>query len=576
MEATSRRRFPSMTTAQVVAGTVIGAFLDRAQLRSKDPLWYHKVGGRWTPITWTEARTEVESLAAGLSAIGIGRGDRVGLIGANVPRWVIADYALQHLGAVPVPLYPTSTADQMAFILNKTGARVCVIDSDELLGRLREVPPTQVKTIVCLHRDEIGGEGLVGRRTLLEKAQQLAPGSLAAALGAIGPDDVATVIFTSGTDGDPKGAILTHRNLMWAAEAAADAVAVKEREVTLSYLPLAHSFERVVTTVVPLVAKSDRWTCWFVDEIRELPAALRSVRPTIFVAVPLVWTRMQDRILAESTRSWLVRRLGSTMARFIGGRILKRLGLGRCWYAVSGAAPLPAETQRFLQSLGLPLHQGWGLTETAALCTVQTSEDLEVGVVGAPLQGVEVRLGIDGEVLVRGPNLFSGYEGEPELTASAIDDDGFLHTGDIGHLVSDGRLAITDRIKDVIVTTGGRKVAPSTIEAKLTNDRLISGAIVVGDGRSHLNVLISLNGAEASRLAGPAEGSSGLWEHPKVRARVARTVAAVNRSLPDAERLHDFAILPFGFPDEVMTPSFKLKRRLVEDTFRETIESLYV
>ncbi|MGH8958317.1 MAG: AMP-binding protein, partial [Acidimicrobiia bacterium] len=347
-------------------------------------------------------------------------------------------------------------------------------------------------------------------------------------------------------------------------------------EITLSYLPLAHSFERVVTTVVPLVARSDRWTCWFVDEIKDLPAALRSVRPTIFVAVPLVWTRMQDRILAESTRSWLVRRLGSTVARFVGGRILKRVGLGRCWYAVSGAAPLPAETQRFLQSLGLRLHQGWGLTETAALCTVQRSDDLEVGVVGAPLRGVEVRLGIDGEVLVRGPNVFQGYESAPDLTEGAIDSDGFLHTGDIGHLVSGGRLAITDRMNDVIVTTGGRKVAPSTIEAKLTNDRVISGAMVVGDGRSHLNVLISLNGAEASRVAGSAEGAGGLWEHPKVREQVARTVAAVNRSLSDAEQLHDFAILPFGFPDEVMTPSFKLKRRLVEDTFRETIEMLYV
>jgi long-chain acyl-CoA synthetase len=565
-----------MTTAQVVSKTVIGAFLDRARLRSKDPLWYHKVGGRWTPITWGEARTEVESMAAGLSAIGIGRGDRVGLIGANSPSWVVADYALQHLGAIAVPLYPTSTADQIHFILDKTGARVCLIDRDELLGRLREVPTTQVETIVCLHRDEIAGEGLVGRRALFERAGQVAPETLATALGALGPDDVATVIFTSGTDGDPKGAILTHRSLMWAAEAAADAVGVKEREVTLSYLPLAHSFERVVTTVVPLVATSDRWTCWFVDEIRELPSALRSVRPTIFVAVPLVWTRLQDRILAESTRSWLVRRLGSTVARFLGGRILKRLGLGRCWYAVSGAAPLPSETQRFLQSLGLPLHQGWGLTETAALCTVQTSEDLEVGVVGAPLRGVEIRLGIDGEVLVRGPNLFSGYEGEPELTAAAVDDDGFLHTGDIGHLVEGGRLAITDRMNDVIVTAGGRKVAPSTIEAMLTSDRVISGAMVVGDGRSHLNVLISLNGTEASRLAGPAEAQGVLWEHPKVRARVARTVAAVNRSLSDAEQLHDFAILPFGFPDEVMTPSFKLKRRLVEETFRETIESLYV
>jgi long-subunit acyl-CoA synthetase (AMP-forming) len=562
----------------LVPGTVIGAFLERARERSSDPLWYYQASGRWTPITWVEAHAQVERLAAGFGGIGINRGDRVGLIGANSPQWVVADYALQHVGAVPVPLYPTSAPDQLAHILGKTGARVCVVDSDDLLGRLREVSIPTLEAVVCMHRDEIKGERLIGRETLIEAGKawsEREPQGLADRLALLGPDDIATVIFTSGTDGDPKGAILTHRNLVWAAQAAAEAVRVKEREIVLSYLPLAHSFERVVTTVVPLVASSKRWTCWFVDEIQKLPSALRAVRPTIFVAVPLVWSRMQSRILAESTRSWLVRRLGSRVARLIGGRVLRRLGLGRCWYAVSGAAPLPEETQRFFQSLGLPLHQGWGLTETAALSTVQTPDDLEVGVVGAPLREVEIRLGIDGEVLVRGPNVFQGYEGDPDLTASAIDVDGFLHTGDVGRLVSEGRLAITDRLKDMIVTIGGRKVAPSAIEAKLTNDRIVAGAMVVGEGRSHLNVLISLDGAEASRVAGSTESSSGLWEHPKVRDRVARTVAAVNRALPDAEQLHDFAILPFGFPDEVMTPSFKLKRRLVEDTFRETIEDLY-
>ncbi|MGH8957475.1 MAG: AMP-binding protein, partial [Acidimicrobiia bacterium] len=224
-----------MATAEVVPNTVIGAFLNRAQLRSEDPLWYQKLSGRWSPITWGEARTQVESLAAGFGAIGIGPGDRVGLIGANSPRWVIADYALQYLRAVPVPLYATSTPDQMAFILNKTEARVCLIDSDELLGRMREAPLPRIETIVCLHRDEIAGEGLIGRRNLLARGQQFVeaePGTLAAKLATIVPDDVATVIFTSGTGGDPKGAILTHRNLMWAAEAAAEAVGVKEREIT--------------------------------------------------------------------------------------------------------------------------------------------------------------------------------------------------------------------------------------------------------------------------------------------------------------------------------------------------------
>lgn len=568
-----------MASSSHVPSSVVAAFVERARERRDDPLWYHQVSGRWTPITWGQAQESVERLAAGLGALGISRGERVALIGANSPRWVSADYALQYLGAVPVPLYPTSAPDQIANVLDQTRARVCLVDSDELRGRLREVAAPTVKTIVCLHRDEIEGAGVIGRRALFEQGEAWRgeqPDRLAAQLAATGPDDVATVIFTSGTDGDPKGAILSHRNLLWAAQNAGDAVRVREREVTLSYLPLAHSFERVVTTVVPLVARSKRWTCWFVDDVQKLPSALRSVRPTIFVAVPLVWTRMQARILRQFERSWFTRRLNSSFPRLIGGRVLRRLGLGRCWYAVSGAAALPAETQAFFQSLGLALHQGWGMTETAALCTVQTPDDLEVAVVGAPLRAVELRIGGDGEVLVRGPNVFQGYEGLPDLTAAAFDKDGFLHTGDIGRLLDDGRLAIIDRLKDVIVTIGGRKVAPSAIEAKLTQDRVIAGAIVVGEGRSHLNVLVSLDGTEAARIAGAsADDQSGLWEHPKVRDRVARTVAAVNRSLPDSEQLHRFAIVPFGFPDQVMTPSFKLKRRLVEETFRQTIEELY-
>jgi long-chain acyl-CoA synthetase len=492
---------------------------------------------------------------------------------------VIADYAIQYLGAVPVPLYPTSAPDQVAHVLDMTKARVCLVDSDELWGRLREVPAPTLRTIVCLHRDEIDGDGVIGRRELIELGVAWIgerQDRLAAELAATRPDDVATVIFTSGTDGDPKGAILTHRNLMWAAQNAGEAVGVREREVTLSYLPLAHSFERVVTTVVPLVAPSERWTCWFVEDVQKLPSALRSVRPTLFVAVPLVWTRMQARILRQFERSWVTRRLHSSFPGLIGGRALRRLGLGRCWYAVSGAAALPAETQSFFQSLGLALHQGWGMTETAALCTVQSPDDLEVAVVGAPLHAVEIRIGADGEVLVRGPNVFQGYENAPDLTAAAFDSDGFLRTGDVGRLLDGGRLAITDRLKDVIVTMGGRKVAPSPIEAKLTQDRIIAGAIVVGEGRSHLSALISIDGTEAALIAGTStDDQRGLWEHPMVRDRVARTVAAVNRSLPESEQLHRFAIVPFGFPDHVLTPSFKLKRRLVEETFRHTIDELY-
>jgi long-chain acyl-CoA synthetase len=566
-------------------------------------LWYQQTGRRWVPITWSNARNQVERLAAGFCALGVSVGERVGLGGKNSPEWVMVDYALQHAGAVVVPIYATSPPDQIRQILSTCRVRVVVAGDADMLGRVREAMVPGLETVVGLHLDEGGRSGVVGKGELLALGEGWTasnPTGLAQRLDSVERDGAATVIFTSGTGGEPKGAVLSHRNLIAAADGAARAVGVRPREVTLSYLPLAHAFERVVTTVVPLVATTERWTLWFVDEIGKLPAALRAVRPTIFVAVPLVWSRIESRIQAEVdaslgrlARLWLRagravvgrrgpdrRPAGSTMVgvpvRLIGRRLVNRVGLGRCWFAVSGAAPLPAHTQEFFHALGVDLHQGWGLTETAALCTVQRPDDLEVGVVGAPLPGVEVRLASDGEVLVRGDNVFSGYEGEPELSARAFDQDGFFRTGDVGRWAQDGRLAIIDRIKDLIITAGGRKVAPLSLEAKLMNDPLISGAVVIGESRPYLIALISIDSSEAVRHASFEAGDErGLWERPEIRGRVEATIASVNRALSESEQVRRFAILPFGFPDDALTPTLKVKRRVVESTFSDLIEELY-
>ncbi len=588
-------------------GTVIGSFLDRAAQRGSQPLWYHQIDSRWLPISWESARSEVVRLAAGLASIGIAPGERVGLIGPNRPEWVIADYAIQHVGGVVVPIYATSPPDQIAHILTTTEARVCIAYGDEPLGKIREADVPGLQTVVVLHWGDEEHGRFLGSNALRRRGEVWVnenPEGLADRLAGIDPEHIATVIFTSGTGDEPKGAVLSHRNLIWTADSTARAVGARAKEKTLSFLPLSHAFERVVTTVLPLVPATQRWTCWFVEELEDLPAALRSVRPTVFIAVPVVWVRMQDRIQTEMQSLWVGRRLLAQMAlsagemsarhreqgwavlpstrmagssaRVLGRRVLKKVGLGRCWYAVSGAAALPGITQGFFQALGLPLQQGWGLTETAALCTVQRRNDFELGVVGEPLEGVELRLGEDEEVLVRGPNVFTGYEAEPALSAAVFDEEGFFHTGDVGHLTEDGRLVIIDRLNDVIITAGGRSIAPRPIESKLTSDPLISGVMVLGEGRAYLAALISLDSREASNLVGEERADEqGLWEHPKVHQHVERAVAVVNRSLSDPEQIHRFAILPFGFPDEALTPSMKLKRRVVESTFSELIESLY-
>jgi long-chain acyl-CoA synthetase len=540
-------------------------------------------------------------LAAGLASIGIAAGERVGLMGSNRPEWVVADYALQHLGAVVVPIYASSPPDQIADVLTRIGAKVCLADSDELMGRIREASVPGLRTVVALHRGDEQHAGLIGRGAVERAGQtwlESNPDELDNRLANLDSDHVATVIFTSGTGGDAKGVALSHRNLIWAAEMGSRAVGVRTREKTLSYLPLAHAFERVLTAVIPVVAPTQQWTVWFVDEIGRLPAAIRSVRPTIFVAVPSVWERMQTRIETElrnrgvagglarlalagrrsqsqQTGKRPARRLQDGLARLTGRRMRRKIGLDRCWFAVSGAASLRAHTQRFFQTIGVPLHQGWGLTETAALCTVQRPDDLEVGIVGAPLHGVEIQLSIDGEVLVRGPNVFLGYEGG-RVEVDAFDQGGFFHTGDVGRLADGGRLQIIDRVKDVIITAGGRKVAPRPIEDQLGSEPVIAEAMVLGEGRPFLVALISLEGTVAADLVGGSTNvEAGLWEHPKVRQRVERAVAVVNRSLPPSDQIHRFAILPFGFPDEALTPTLKLKRRVVEQKFSDEIEALY-
>ena len=597
-----------MAEGEADSATVIGSFLDRADQRGSQPLWYQQTGGRWLAVSWAAARSEVLRLAGGLASLGIGAGERVGLMGPNRPEWVIADYAIQHLGGVVVPIYATSPPDQIKHILGRTNARVCVVYGDESLGLIREASVPGLETVVALHWDEEEQGQFLGYGALSKRGDiwlDENPRGLADRLDSLDSDQVATVIFTSGTGDDPKWAVLTHRNLIWAADSSARAVGARKKEKSLSFLPLAHVFERVITTVLPLVESTQRWTCWFVEEIERLPAAIRSVRPTVFIAVPVVWARMHDRIETEMLSRRIAGRnlarvslsagesavehrddgrhvppptwLASKSARILGRRVLKKVGLGRCWFAVSGAAPLPRATQSFFHSLGLPLHQGWGLTETAALCTVQRTDDLELGEVGEPLEGVEIRLGDDGEILVRGPNVFVGYESDPAANAEVFDEEGFLHTGDVGQLTERGRLVIIDRLKDVIITAGGRKIAPRPIEQRATADPLISGMMVLGEGRPYLTALISIEGREAKRLVeGELEEDQGLWEHPRVREHVERVVTAVNRSLSDPEQVHRFAILPFGFPDEALTPTLKLKRRVVESTFADVIEGLYV
>ncbi|MGH9053790.1 MAG: AMP-dependent synthetase/ligase [Acidimicrobiia bacterium] len=601
----------TIDTGQLSQDTIVGRFQTRAREWGDYELWYHQEEGEWRPTTWVQARLRVESIAAGLLALGMEKGDRVAFVGKNLPSWAATDYGIQHAGAIGVPVYATSAPEQISYVLNHSGSRVYVVDDQEQLDKALRAELPKVERIIAHHLDEEDDGRVMGMgrlRRLGEEWREAHSGELVDRMASLQPDDVLSIIYTSGTTGPPKGVVLTHRNGMWAAAKSAQALQVHDQETLLSYLPLSHVFERLVTTMVPLATESSRFTVYFVPELPELPAALRHVRPTIFVAVPRVWEKFQARILTEvgeappfrqrifhfamkggaeaiqardEGRSASARaRLGAALAkRVVGKKVLGEVGLDHCWFAVSGAAPLAPEVQRFFQALGLPLHQGWGMTETSAPATVQAPDDLEVGVVGRPLEGLDIRVDEDGEILVRGPNVFQGYYEEPDQTREALDEEGWLRTGDVGEFVPGGRLKIVDRKKDIIITSGGKNIAPSEVERALKADGLVGEAMVIGDARPYLVALIALDADEAKaflhRKGEQVADDEALAGNPLIEEHVGEVVDDVNQRLSRVENVRKWAIVPGGFPTEAVTPTMKLKRRVVFERFADMIEGLY-
>lgn len=579
--------------------------------RSPDhEVWFEKRDGAWRPYTLEEVLRWVEEVAAGLVSLGIGPGDRVGLVGENLPSWVATDYGIQQAAALSVPVYPTNSAEQVSYVLGHSGARLYFVDDDEQLAKAEEAD-LKVEHIVAQHLGEHEDGRLVGIDSLRSRGRSWLedhPGGLDERVAGLTADTPVSIIYTSGTTGPPKGVVLTHGNFVWTGRAVVDRLNLRGEHRMLSYLPLSHSFERVVTTVIPMTGDEARFQIYFVPELPEVPAALREARPTTFVGVPRVYEKFYARILAEvgdapafrqrifhsavdagaeavrirdeGGRISLGTKLLAGMAKkVVGKKVLREVGLDRCWYAASGAAPLSAEIQRFFQALGLPLHQGYGLTETTAPLAAQPVEELTVGTVGPPLDGVEVRLEEDGEVVVRGPNVFQGYYREPEKTAEVLDAQGWFRTGDIGDFAAGGSLRIVDRKKDLIITAGGKNIAPQEIEKRLKADRLINEAIVIGDGRPYLVALLALDPDETKGFLhheGIEPGSpEEMAAHPVVQQHVEAVVEEVNGKLARVENVRKWRIIPEGFPPEAVTPTMKLKRRVVNERFAGVIEGLY-
>jgi len=591
-------------------------FFVRGRFSKPDLVGRCEAGGVVT-TSGQELVEQVRDLSLGLALLGMSRGAHVAILAESRPDWLVSDLAILTAGAVTVPIYPTLSADQVAFILRDAGVVLAIASTDQQCRKILTAASTvpSLKGIVVLDDVQLAhDEAAVPVHRLSEVVaaghRRITDGwgvarEFQEAAQAVRPSDLATIIYTSGTTGDPKGVMLTHGNIVANLDGVRHVIPLSMADTALSYLPLCHAFERTVSYVYLVNGVS----IIFAESFDTLGRDLERVKPTVMTGVPRVFEKLHARILARGQEAGGVKarvfawamgvadRAGAARSR--GGRprgwlavetrmadrlvfkqILAGLG-GRLRLAVSGSAPLRPDIGRAFLGMGLPVIEGYGLTETAPVLTVMPLDDIRFGTVGRPLPNVELRVAEDGEVLARGPNVMSGYYKRPAETGAAIED-GWFHTGDIGRVDEEGYLAITDRKKELIVTSGGKKIAPQPIEEALRAHDFVAEVVLVGESRHFASALVVPNLDALSRRFGerrpetPAAVDS-LLERADVRALVQSAIDELNGRLAQFERIKRFTLLAATFSVETgeLTPTLKVKRRVVEERYRAVIDQLY-
>ncbi len=593
--------------------TLARMFWSRVAASADRPAQQFKQAGAWQTLTWRQVGEIVEELALGLLALGRRPGEAVAILSASRAEWVQADMAIFSVGGVTIPIYPTYPPDLVAYVVNDAQARTLIVEDPAQLAKVLEVRakmPGVEQVVVMAGYEPTQPPETVYTWAMLRRLGRERAGTLKAVLqeriAAGRPDDVATIVYTSGTTGPPKGVVQTHANHIAAVSAAGATTPVQEGWVHLLFLPLAHSFARLESFLGPYHGL----TTAFAENLDKVGENLREVRPHFICSVPRVFEKVYARILAGvQAGSPLKRRIfhwamdvGRQVSRLqqegrpIPGGLAVRHRLahklvfaklhaalgGRLQWAVSGGAPLSREIAEFFHAAGILVLEGYGLTETCPVLTFNRPGRFKFGSVGQALPGIELRIAPDGEILARGPNIATrGYHGQPEATREVFEESGWFHTGDIGHLDQDGFLYITDRKKDIIVTAGGMNIAPQNIENLLKADPFISQVMVYGDRRPYPVALITLNPDELAKFA-REQGIVGadpavLLKHPKVLERVSRTVEEKNSHLQSYARIKKFALLDGDFSQEggELTPTLKVKRKVVIEKYRQQLEELY-
>jgi long-chain acyl-CoA synthetase len=573
-----------------------GKYRARAFLKDK----YQKV---WRDHSWTSVNDCQQRLRGGLTHIGIAPGDRIAILAENGPHWVVFDQAALGLGAVVVPLYTTSGAEETRHVIADSGSRLIGVYGDAMVEKVRglgEIPA--VEGIIAMHPGAAAIDDGGLEVTTIDQASGFDP--VPAIEG--NRDDLATLIYTSGTTGMPKGVMLTHDNILANCDSNLEALNLGENDTVLSFLPVAHAFERTAGYYTVMAAGG---TIAYAEGLTQLAQNLLEVEPTVVLTVPRLLEVIHSRItrtveagsplrrklfheaIATGTRAAECRHRGRRMPphlaiamtlyrRLVFGRIRSIFGK-RLRYLISGGAPLQVEINRLLAAAEVPIVEGYGLTEASPVVAVNLHGHTRIGTVGRPLKNIEVKTAADGELLVHGANVMSGYYNREDDTREAIDADGWLHTGDIVQIDAEGFIKITDRKKEIIVLSGGKNVSPANLESRLASDPYIAQACVIGDRRKHLAALLVPNfenlaeQLKASDFAGLPHAD--LVAHPKFRELFQMRMREFNKPLSDVEAITSFKLIakPFTQENGELTPTMKLRRRVVQAHYRGEIESMY-
>ena len=578
--------------------TIPQRLLRQAAERPSTIAYNAKLNGQWQPTTWKVYVEQIRRAARAMIALGLPRGGKVSILGFNRPEWVIFDHAAMMAGGCPAGIYTTCSAEEVQYIVHHSESLLVLVENADQLAKItRTRAQLPLLKHVVLMQGATATDGALTWDAFLAKGD--APDAeLDKRIDAIQQADLATLIYTSGTTGPPKGVMLSHQNLAWTARALIDLGGRPSGEVTLSYLPLSHIAEQMCTLHMPATTGS---TVWFSESIEKVPDNLKECRPTAFFGVPRIWEKFHAALSAKlgevtGVKKHLVawargvctqvnakRDRGEPLPRVLAAqyalaqrlvivKLKTALGFDRARELFSGAAPIAPDVLEFFSSLDLPIHEIYGQSEDTGPTSCNTTGRTKIGSVGPPIPGLHVKLGDDGEVLVKGPNVFLGYFKEPEATAESLKD-GYLCSGDLGAFDKDGFLSITGRKKEIIITAGGKNIAPKNIEAGLKQSPIIGEAVVIGDRRKYLTALVTLDDAAARKVA-PA---GDLATASEIRAAVQAQIDQVNQSLARVEQVKKFAILgkPFGIDTGELTPTMKLKRKVIAQKFSKEIEAMY-